>query len=373
MEKHWKTAVNLQRTRIQIREGIAGVPRMLLRRAKKLVCATVAGTLMTVVFTPATLGAGQQSQNSIESSVIRSSGTISAQIELNDHFATRFTTSTRLHAVVPVQSNPDIFRATASDTGSILFQLDPIAEIDQAIPIHTGQELRDAEPRNISFGFVWDVTDDLNVTLDYFDIEVTNPTSQYGSNQVNASDIVILQNAFITDTGNLTEFSFYSNDPNVTSTGFDLVATYAMDWSLGTTDLNLAYNMTHTDLEALSSGIDLSRNFEQETTLPDSRWHLSGVHSIGNWRLLARLSYYSEWIEANDSANDMNFDEEYVLDVEASYTFSDRYTITVGAQNVLDDLLNSGSSILDTGSTYHSAMQKNQNGGYYYTQIRVEL
>jgi len=340
---------------------------MLLHQAKISVC--TAATLLAVVFTPATLGAAQESQRAIETSVFRNSGTISAQIEFNDHFTTRFTASKRLHGAVPTQTDHDILRRVISNTGSILFEPDPITQFDQDMSIHIGQESNDTQPRNISFGFVWDVTSDLNVTLDYFDMEVINPTSQYGGKQVSTSDIVILQNAVIPETGNLMEYSFYSNDPNATSTGFDLVATYALNWSLGKTDLNLAYNMTHTDLEALSNGADLS--FEQEIALPDSHWYLSGVHSIGNWKLLARLSYYSEWIEA--PVNEMNFDDEYVLDVEASYRFSDRYTITVGAQNVLEDVLNSDSSILSKGSTYHSAVENTQNGGYYYTQVRIEL
>jgi len=161
------------------------------------------------------------------------------------------------------------------------------------------------------------------------------------------------------------------------TTGIDLVATYvaaavrSLDWSLGTTDLNPAYNMTETELVAARDVIDRKQKLEVEGSLPVTRWYLTGVHDTGNWRFLARLSYYDDWTDpSNTPANDITFGDEYVLDVEASYTFNDRYTIVVGAQNVLDEFPDRE---LNLGYTYPEASPLGFNGGFYYARIRVDL
>ncbi|MCZ6501261.1 MAG: TonB-dependent receptor, partial [Gammaproteobacteria bacterium] len=111
-----------------------------------------------------------------------------------------------------------------------------------------------------------------------------------------------------------------------------------------------------------------------EDSLPETRWYLTGVHNVGNWRLLARLSYYDDWTDPNnDPAQDITFGEEYVLDVEAAYTFNDRYTIIVGAQNVLDEFPDKEPRVLSLGYTYPEASPMGFNGGFYYTRIRVDL
>jgi len=163
------------------------------------------------------------------------------------------------------------------------------------------------------------------------------------------------------------------------TTGIDLVATYvaaatrSLDWSLGTTDLNLAYNITETELDAASDVIDRKQKLKLEGPLPVTRLYLTGVHDKGNWRFLVRLSYYDDWTDpSNTPTNDITFGDEYVLDVEASYTFNDRYKIVVGAQNVLDEF-DREPRVLNLGYTYPEGSSLGLNGGFYYTSIRIDL
>jgi outer membrane receptor protein involved in Fe transport len=58
-----------------------------------------------------------------------------------------------------------------------------------------------------------------------------------------------------------------------------------------------------------------------------------------------------------------------VLDVEASYTFNDRYKIVVGAQNVLDEF-DREPRVLNLGS---EGSLLGLNGGFYYTSISIDL
>ena len=300
-------------------------------------------------------------------------GKISARYAFSDSFAARFTASTGFRAPTPGQSNISNISTVAGDAG-ILVQRGTIPPTNPVAVFKGGKPLKEEKSKNFSVGFVWDVTDNLNVTVDYFNIEVTDRITQSATKQVTAEDIVILQNSGITGAGDLTEFRFYTNDFDTTTSGIDLVATYAIDWSLGTTDLNLAYNNTQTDLDAATNVIDRSRKLELEGSLPETRWYLTGVHHTGNWRFLARLSYYDDWTDPNnDPAQDITFGDEYVLDVEAAYTFNDRYTIIVGAQNVLDEFPDKEPRVLSLGYTYPEASPMGFNGGFYYWRFRVDL
>ncbi|MEE8233292.1 MAG: TonB-dependent receptor, partial [Gammaproteobacteria bacterium] len=246
-----------------------------------------------------------------------------------------------------------------------------------------GKALKEEESTNLSIGFVWDVTDNLNITLDYFDIELEDRITQSANNLVSAADIVLLTESGITGAGDLTEFRFYTNDFTTTTSGIDLVATYGFESGFGSTDLNLAFNMTDTKFDDCNAQdpvtgacvvIDRSRELELEDSLPETRWYLTGVHNVGNWRLLARLSYYDDWTDPNnDPTQDITFGDEYVLDVEAAYTFNDRYTIVVGAQNVLDEFPDKEPRVLSLGYTYPEAAPFGFNGGFYYTRVRVDL
>ena len=90
--------------------------------------------------------------------------------------------------------------------------------------------------------------------------------------------------------------------------------------------------------------------------------------------MLARLSYYDDWTDpSNDPASDINFGDEYLLDVEAAYSFNDRFTIIVGAQNVLDEFPDKEPRVLTLGYEYPEASPMGFNGGFYYTRFRVDL
>ena len=46
----------------------------------------------------------------------------------------------------------------------------------------------------------------------------------------------------------LENFRFFTNDFDTTTEGFDVVATYGLEWGNSTTDLSLAFNNTTTEI-----------------------------------------------------------------------------------------------------------------------------
>ena len=300
-------------------------------------------------------------------------GKITFRYALTDSFAARATASTGFRAPTPGQSNIANISTVAGDDG-ILVQRGTISPTNPVAISKGGKPLKEEESTNFSVGFVWDITDNLNVTADYFQIELEDRITQSATKTLTDQDIQNLIDSGITGAGDLTEFRFFTNDFDTTTTGFDIVATYAFDSSLGATSLNFAYNHTETELDAASDVIDRERKGELEGFLPENRWYLTGTHTTGNWRFLARLSFYDEWTDSsNDPASDLTFGDEYLLDLEAAYTWSDRYTLIVGAQNVLDEFPDKEPRALTLGYKYPEGSPMGFNGGFYYTRFRIDM
>lgn len=300
-------------------------------------------------------------------------GKVSARYAFTDSFAVRATARTGFRAPTPGQSNISNVSTVAGDAG-ILAQRGTIPPTNPIAQSKGGRQLKEEESTNLSVGFVWDITDNFNVTVDYFDIDVDDRITQSATKVITPAEAVALEASGIVGASDLTEFRFFTNDFDTNTSGFDIVATYAFDWALGSTDINLAYNQTETELESASGVIDRERKGELEDFLPETRGNLTGVHHSGDWRSLARVSFYDDWTDpSNDPASDIDFDDEYLLDIEAAYTFNDRYTIIVGAQNVLDEFPGKDPRALALGNKFPEASPFGFNGGFYYTRFRVDL
>ncbi len=300
-------------------------------------------------------------------------GKLSARFAFTDSFAARATASTGFRAPTPGQSNISNVSTVAGDDG-ILVQRGTIPPTNPVAVSKGGKALKEEESTNFSIGVVWDITDNINITADYFNIEVQDRITQSATKQLSDQDIQDLIDQGITGAGDLTEFRFYTNDFDTTTEGVDIVATWAFDSGMGSTDLSFAFNNTKTSVDKASDIIDRERKGELEDFLPENRWYLTGVHNVGNWRMLARLSYYDEWTDPNNNpANDITFGDEYLLDLEAAYTFNDHYTVVVGAQNVLDNYPDKEPRALNLGYKYPEGSPFGFNGGFYYTRFRVDM
>ena len=300
-------------------------------------------------------------------------GKLSVRYAFTDSFAARATASTGFRAPTPGQSNISNI-STVSGDGGVLVQRGTIPPTNPVAVSKGGKALKEEESTNLSMGIVWNVTNNVNITADYFHIELENRITQSADKTLSDEDIQDLIDQGVVGAGDLTEFRFYTNDFDTTTSGFDIVATYGFDSPFGSTDLNLVYNRTETELDAASDVIDRERKGELEGFLPKTRWYLTGVHHMGNWRFLARLSYYDEWTDSdNNPENDITFGDEYLLDVEGAYTWNDRYTIVVGAQNVLDEFPDKEPRALTLGYKYPESSPMGFNGGFYYTRFRLDM
>ena len=338
-----------------------------------------------------------------------------------EDLSARASFSTGFRAPTPGQDN-----VTKVSTRTIDGELQQSGQIpaSNAIAQALGAEVLEPESaENISIGGVWNVTEDLTITADWFQITMEDRIGLTGLQDItalNASDAqfndincpdaktagsslgACLQELGVPGAADLAQVQFYTNDFATTTTGFDIVASWDVDFGeMG--DGNFAAAWNHTETEVDNAGNEVSRNkvVDLENYNPHDRATFTYNHFVGDWRLLARVSYYGDWVEAgfsddptargangtnytigcvNDDASGVNEDNCYsgtsILDLEAAYTFSDNYSITVGASNALNedaplDIDNHDNTYSGSGNIFTGTSPWGFDGAFYYVRLRA--
>jgi iron complex outermembrane receptor protein len=151
----------------------------------------------------------------------------------------------------------------------------------------------------------------------------------------------------------------------------------------GDLSLSLAYNYNKSTVTDFNPAVISAAQRDNISNLaPKHRLVAAAGWQIGNFTFNARGNYYGSWSNALEYPG-QEFGEKVLADFDASYTFNDRYTITVGANNIFDEypdaiaptttnpvyaLTNS----LADGQIYpRSGGPFGMNGGFWYTRLRV--
>lgn len=349
---------------------------------------------------------------------------IAGRFEVTDSVALRASYNTGFRAPTPGQENvTKVSTVTVDGELQQRGQIPPTNQIAQALG---AKPLVPEDSTNFSAGIVWDITDNLNLTFDYYQINVESRISQTGTIDITAlssndpefngiacpnakgaipgsqanSLAACLQETGVPGAADLAAVSFYTNDFETTANGFDLVATYDTDWgNAGNGTLVAAWNWTETEVDSAGEEVSRNRVVDLENFNPKNRGVFTYNHYLNDFRFLVRARYYDDWISGDWSGDptdpgpsgtghtidcntsDINnlrddcYSGETIFDVEAAYTFAEKYSIIAGMQNVLDekgpldkDNLNGNGS----GTTYASNAWSYE-GGFYYLRFRAEF
>lgn len=302
--------------------------------------------------------------------------------DVNDLFGVRATFSTGFKAPTPGQSNAS--NTSTELTGGVLVNNGTIPATSPVALAFGAKPLEPEESTNITLGAFFNVGA-FDITVDYFDIDVDDRLNLSSEVALTAADIAQLVADGIPGAGDLTQFRFFTNDFDTNTRGFDIIASTSMDWMSGTTDWTLAFNKTSTNVESFNPDtINAFRIRQIEETTPDTRWTLSANHMMGDWRMLARVSFYDEWFDSFETdvfGTDGVFDSEYLLDLELGYDFNENLNFLVGANNVTDNKGQTTESAnnlgFDTatvlGNQYSQYSPFGISGAYYYARIRYNF
>ncbi|MBM0106954.1 TonB-dependent receptor [Steroidobacter sp. S1-65] len=317
---------------------------------------------------------------------------LAARYELTDALALRSTVSTGFRAPTPGQSNivrtiTQMIQGNLSETG-VLPPTHPIA-ISLADVASGGQfsaaPLKPEESFSWTVGTTFDVGP-VDVTLDYFNITLEDRIALSSLIEIDRTDpaqVAILDQlnaSGVPGATTLSAFQFFTNDFETRTQGLDLVATLPFETAAGRTNLSLAFNWTDTKLERITALANETRKIQLEDQLPGYRAVVTGNHAVGPWSFMTRMSYYDSYIVALDIGADASgefdgkYGGEFLFDVELGLEIRQGYRLTVGAQDVFDNVPDRfPNPELNSGAIYPTGSPMGFNGGFWYARLNIDF
>jgi iron complex outermembrane receptor protein len=292
---------------------------------------------------------------------------VAANWRITDNFGLRGTVSTGFKAPTPGQSNAFNVSTEFDLVAQELVNNGTVPSTTPIALLRGGQPLEPEDSQNFTLGTFFNFGN-LDVTVDFFKIDVDDRLNLSQLFTLTQQEIDDLIDAGYTAAGSLSNFRFFVNDFDTETEGFDVVATYPLEWSNANTDLSLAFNQTTTDVTRFNPDtIDATRILEIEQGLPETRWNLQANHFWNDFRFLARLSFYDDWYDSEDT---QFYDGKTILDVEAAYTWNEDFTFVIGAQNVLDEVPDENpNASAGVGNRYSQFTPFGFNGGFWYVRL----
>ncbi len=307
-------------------------------------------------------------------------GKFNAIYKVSDAFSLRGTVGTGFHAPSPGQNNVEIlttnFRAgNQVQTGTFRVN-NPIAIRYGAIP------LTPEKSTNFGLGVVLKPANAFTLTIDGYSIKVKNRIGISQTFTVTAADIVAVPALAAVGVGG--DVNYFTNGFDTKTEGVDVVGSYRTDVGAAKMNLTLAYNYNQSKVTSFKAGtISAAQISDIANFAPKHRLVGTINAEVGNFNVNLRGNAYSSWSVAQDYPN-QRFGGKFTTDLDVSYTFMDHYTLTVGANNLLntkpDRIAPTSSNPIFalTGSTADGQIYPRSggpfgiNGGFWYARLRVK-
>ncbi|MEL4239633.1 TonB-dependent receptor [Shewanella xiamenensis] len=271
---------------------------------------------------------------------------LAGRYDFTDHLALRGTVNTGFRA-------PSVQQLYFSNI-STLFNPDPTT--GQLVPIESGtfntlspvtkalgiNELDPELSQSFSLGLVYTNDTGLALTLDAYQISIDDRIILSSSVTPNDSPAVA---AALANT-NAESARFFINAVDTRTRGVDLVVSQDFDiGSWGDLRANLAYAYNKTEIQDIhfpeildGLGPKLFDNIEQTrmtSATPHNTGNLGLTHELGDFKTNIRLSYFGDYT-VGYSTGDVNYSDQWVMDLSVRYAATDALSFTAGVQNLFD-------------------------------------
>ena len=219
------------------------------------------------------------------------------------------------------------------------------APVSSPIAVALGAKpLRPEKSRNYSGGLVWQPMANLEMTADFF--------------HINIKDRIVLSSNF-TQTAvqpllqpfGATGARFFTNSIDTRTNGYDLVVNHQRPLLSGRIDLSAAYSNNKTKITNIAPNPPQLQGFgaalfdrgeirRTECGQPRDNTRLMASYNQGGVNVMARGSRYGEFCSATNLVNgqpsdDQTYAAKWLTDLELSYRWA-KYTFAVGAENLFD-------------------------------------
>jgi iron complex outermembrane receptor protein len=322
---------------------------------------------------------------------------LTAQYSVNDELSLRASTSTGFRAPTVGQAN--VVNTQTSLVGGELIQTFIAPPTNPLAKFYGGQELDPEDSTSFAFGGVYE-SGDLFLTLDYYNIEVTDRITQTSSITVLPSDYDELKALGVVNPELISALTYFASDFDTTTQGIDVVASYSMEiFDAGETTFNLAYNWNETTVDSRKPIVDqvtgapvLDADGEMtfrtndgkvrrlEEGQPDHRGTFTVAQSFEQVSMFIRANYFGEYfaVHADDAGAggwNTTADSAFTIDIEATYFVNDALSVSAGATNLFDQEAEKlgADSFGVVGARFYESGPFDYNGGYYYVKAKYNF
>ena len=296
------------------------------------------------------------------------------QYSLTDDLSLRGSTSTGFRA--PTVGQASVVNTATSLVNGELIQSFLAPPTDPLSAFYGGKELTPEESKSYAFGGVY-TSGDFFLTVDYYNIEVTDRIAQSSQIDVLAEDYAELEALGVQNPELISAVTYFANDFDTTTQGIDVVANYSMQLFDGDTQFSFAYNWNETEVDSFNPDTTtLGKVRRLEEGMPNHRGTLTMSQQWDNVQMFVRANYFGEYfaVHADDAeAGGWNetADAAVTFDAEVSYFFNEEFSVALGANNLFDQeahkLPSSSYGVL--GAQYYESGPFDYNGGYYYAKV----
>ncbi|OYU71764.1 MAG: TonB-dependent receptor [Alphaproteobacteria bacterium PA2] len=306
-------------------------------------------------------------------------GKLNGIYHVNDQFALRATVGSGFHAPTPGQSNTQVLTTNFVAGNSVQTGTFPVTS---SVAKYFGSKaLKPEESRNFGIGFVYQPTGALTLTVDAYNIKVTDRIFISRTFKVRAADITARPE--LASVGIDGEVQYFTNSLDTTTKGVDIVGSYRTELADGRLNLTAAYNFNENKVTKFdAAAIGANQIVDAENLAPHHRLNLAANWKRDALAINAAGHYYSSWRAQSDYPG-QEFGAKFTVDLDASYTFAEKYTFTVGANNLFntfpDKIAASASNPIFTltnstgdGQVYpRNGGPFGFNGAFWYARMKV--
>lgn len=237
-----------------------------------------------------------------------------------------------------ILTQKDSFSATSvSDVQTCLAQSQPencSVQINNIIVANP--QLQSEQSKQLALGLAWEPIDNVSLSIDYYDIEITNRITEFGASTILSRDQAgdfIPAGLGVTRAPNgaiLEVISGFGNEGVRNSTGLDVNVQSTFEFNeLGTLRTNFQ------TFYGLSDKVDNGRNFYDDAGVPQYRGVLNNTYSIGDFDIVWNLNFIASTSEDTVGGEQVGHIPSWITnDLQVNYNTPWNAKVTVGSNNI---------------------------------------
>ncbi|MDE2619648.1 MAG: TonB-dependent receptor [Sphingomonadales bacterium] len=294
---------------------------------------------------------------------------VSARLEPITGLALRATHATGFRAPTPGQTNSRSVTQGLDTTTMQIFNTGRLSPGDPLAIALGAKPLQPETSRSTTVGLAWRPSAGLNVTLDAYQIDVSDRFGESATFAVPAA---------FANPNRFTAVRYFTNDFATQTRGIDLVVNLRSRLGGGTLNTALAYNYNQTRVASGTSAAIANatqRRIFQER-LPAHNATGSVSYALGPIDLMLRGRYYGPWTDVSGNATGelfQRFGGIAMFDAAVTVKVGQHVSVKVGAENLFGTYPAEATNQAVRGLIYSRNAPYDTDGGQYYARLDLRF